>query len=374
MPNDKEALATTVENAIHLTSELQKSTSSIFKSPNQVEDQDQAGDGNDVDPLSLLRDSTSLIKAHTTKLSLLLINEPFTPSAVCTVIRELIAKPIPALATAVQTCRPATYTALYRQEVAWRTQKLLSELVSLFQKIPKDGKALTGAQRSSFVSGQRGSLAATGILWSACDDVVKITNLGVAGFFLLKVEQWKDTLKDVMDELKEWGDEDPEEQDDDEDDDGDFQHSDDEGGDSAQDMLDELMNSQQSIPKDDPDGIRPRLDSSLRRIRLVTLLYQAIARRRLKKLPGFPTSAAEEKNVPQRLDELASVLQKLPSQFSDLALCFYELDPKSIDDSMDQCFFDAFAASELLGNDWKGARDEFTDWAEKFQQEIKKSE
>lgn len=371
-----DSLSSIVQNAVTLTTQLQTAITAIYKSPSLISNDAPAT--NQIDPLALLRDASSLIRAHSTKLSLLIINEPFTPSAISTVIRELVAQPIPALATAVQTCDPATYTALFRKEVAWRTQRLLAELGELFKKIPTDGKVLSGDKKSSFAAGgQKGSLAATGVLWSTCEDVTKIANLGVAGFFVFKVEQWKDTLKDVMEELKEWGDEEPDDDDDDDDDfDDGVTHSDNKDGDpSTQDMLDELMNSGQTIPKDDPHSIRPRLESSLRRIRLVILLYQAISKRRLKRLPTIPNKDKDPKeaNIPARLDELSVVLQKLPSQFSDLALAFYELDPKPIDGAMDQCFLDAFAASELLVEAWRGGRDEYTDWAEKFQLEIKKS-
>ena len=66
------------------------------------------------------------------------------------------------------------------------------------------------------------------------------------------------------------------------------------------------------------------------------------------------------------------MLRKLPDHFGDLACAFYELRPDEIDKAMDQCFFDAFAASEMLSQAWDGGRDEFSDWTAKFQTEIRK--
>lgn len=335
-----------------------------------------------LDALALARDSATLIRAHATKVSLLIINEPFTPSAVSSVVRELVKGPIPGLAASVQACDPTIYTLAFRRELASRCQRVLSGLAELLVRIPKDGKVLA-KEKEGFGAGGKGSIASTGVLWSACDSLVALANGSVSGFFVQKMNEWKDTLNDIMEEVKEWGDEEADEDDDDdedEDDAGDDEVDDDPADQvtsthiSTQNMLDDLMSSHQSIPASDPDGIRPRLESSLRRLRLVILLYTAIAKRRMKKLPPVPPSeATSTATTMQRLNELAPLLQKLPDSFGDLAYAFYELRPKEIDDAMDQCFLDAFAVSELLSEGWDGSRDEFTEWTEKFQREIKRA-
>jgi hypothetical protein len=325
-----------------------------------------------INALSLAHDSASLIKAHSTKISLFIINNPFTPTAITKVLKELVAGPIPGLASAVQACDPSLYTSLARHDLAWRSYTVLKELRELLQRIPKDGKVLSSEQKNgSAVAGGKGSIAATGTLWAACDEVARFSKLGVAAHFVRKTEELRDTLKDVMEELKEWGEDDGEDAEDQFDD-----TADDAGSGptdshaSAQAMLDNLMNSHRIIPPDDPDNIRERLDSCLKRLRLTTLLYTAIIKRRLKKLPSLPSEKLSA--IPQRLDEVAHILKKIPDLFCDLAGAFYELRPIDIDRLMDQCFFDAFAASELLAKSWDGQRDEFTEWAEKFQVEIKK--
>ncbi|OTA56685.1 hypothetical protein K449DRAFT_159789 [Hypoxylon sp. EC38] len=330
-----------------------------------------------IDSLSLAHDSATLIKAHTTKLSLLIINEPFTPSAISKVLRELVAGPIPALASAVQICDADKYTAVARQDLAWRCYRVLKELKSLIEIIPLNGKVLPNAQKNG-TKGDKGSMAATGVIWAACDDVILLKKLGFAGLLVKKVEEYRDTLKDILEELKEYS----EEADDDEDDDG----SSDAGQAleseinnavdqmqnthiSTQEMLDDLMNPRH-IPRDDPDKIRERLESCMKRLRLTTLLYTAIVKRRLKTIPRLPTST--QIPVAQRLDEVLPLLKRLPHRFGEVACAFYELDRDAIDRAMDSCFFDAFAASEMLMKPWEGRRDEFTDWAEKFQVSIKK--
>ncbi|KAI1076870.1 hypothetical protein F5B20DRAFT_305261 [Whalleya microplaca] len=323
-----------------------------------------------LDPLALAHDSATLIRAHTTKLSLLIINEPFTPSAIIKVLRELVAGAIPGIATAVQICDADKYTVVARQDLAWRCYRVLKELKSLVEAIPLNGKVLADAQKNGGQKG-KGSIAATGVIWAACDDVIFLKKLGIAGLLVKKVEEYRDTLKDVLEELKEWS-----EEVDEDDDDGEEQdevegvtnqlqnaHI------STQEMLDDLMNPQH-IPRDDPDKIRERLDSCLKRLRLTTLLYSAIVKRRLKALPPLPTTT--ETPVAQRLDEVLPLLKRLPHRFGEVAGSFYELDPGAIDRAMDSCFFDAFAASEMLMKPWEGQKDEFTEWAEKFQAGIKK--
>lgn len=360
------ALNALLDTASALLQQLQTALTDIQQNPTTSTPPEQSS----IDVLALARDSTSLIRAHSTKISLLIINEPLTPSAVATVVRELVKGPIPGLASSVQICDAARYTAVLRRELAFRAVRVLSELSALLQRIPRDGKVVSGGDKS----GGKGSITTTGVLWSACDDVAKLANMGVGGFFVKKVEEWRDTLKDVMEELKEWGEEEPDDEESEDEDDVDDLA--DQLGDShlsTQAMLDDLMNSHQTIPRSDPDGIRPRLESALKRVRLVALLYQAITKRRLKKLPPIPPTDPKS-TLPKQLDDLAKTLQELPDKFGDMAGVFYELDPKEIDESMEKCFAEAFSVSEVLSKSWDGSRDEFTEWAEKFQAEIKKTQ
>ncbi|KAL6852251.1 hypothetical protein ACO1O0_006792 [Amphichorda felina] len=369
-----------IQSSVSLLQQLQVALAEIHRNPTaplpKTPADDKSPSSPAIDALALARDSASLIRAHSTKLSLLIVNEPFTPNAIIAVVRDLAGGPIPGLATSLEECEPERYTAVVRRELAWRCRAVLVELAQLLQKVPQNGQALSSSSEG-FGSDGKGSIALTGVLWSACDQVTALANMGAGGFLTKKVEEWRDTLKDVMEELKEWGDEEPESDEDDEDED-DVDALADQLQDShlsTQDMLDDFMNSHRTIPKSDPDNIRPRLESSLKRLRLVTLLYQAIVKRRVKKIPRLPPPADASESVaavPQRLDEVANVLKVLPDRFGDLACAFYELQPEEIDSLMDQCFLDAFAASELMSQAWEGGRDEFTDWVEKFQAQIKK--
>lgn len=337
------------------------------------------------DALALARDAASLTKAHATKLSLLIINEPFTPSAVVAVLRDLVVSPVPGLAAAVEACSPHRYSRCLQRELAWLSMRVLSELREVIAKIPTDGSVVSAQHRHGSGPAGKGSVTATGVLWSACDDLVSLSANGLSGFFVSKAADWTSTLQDIMEELREWADQDPGPDPglvagsvDRDDQDG--SNSVDELGQhventhlSTQAILDEVFNGQPPIPRSDPNRIRPRLESSVRRIRLVILLYQAISKRRFRNIP-LPSSSSSSATVvvPKRLDEAAVVLSGIPDRFGDLACAFYDLEQDEIDKLMDQCFLDAFAASELLSQDWDGGRDAFTDWTGKFQAEIKK--
>lgn len=371
-------LETAVASTQALCQQLATSLDDIYKDPSAP----LAAEARDskIIPLELARDAATLVRAHATKLSLLLINEPFSASAIADVLKQLLSGPVLGVASAAQACDPARCTAFFRKELAWRSRRVLITLGELLGKIPKDGKPLSGVKKSGVggAADDKGSLPATGLLWSACDEVVALVGKGVGGYFVKRTEEWRDTLKDVMEELKDWGDEEPD--DDEEDEEEDAAHEADvdgaqNGSSAAQDLLDDLMGSGQAIPRDDPKAIRPRLESSLRRVRLVVLLYQAVIKRRLKKLPPLPAaSAGDSTHVPQRLDEAARVLSALPDAFGDLAAAFYDMEPVAIDGAADDCFFKAFAAGELLSAPWDGGgTDEFSEWTEKFKTQVKKS-
>ncbi|KAI1827075.1 hypothetical protein F4861DRAFT_468165 [Xylaria intraflava] len=377
-----EGLKSLVQSTIGLIHQLESNLHAIAldetlpESPTPLPANNAAGS---VDALSLAHDSASLVKAHTTKLSLLIINEPFTPSAIIKVLRELVSGPIPAIASAVQLCTADTHTTVARQDLAWRCYRIVKELGGLVETIPLDGKILP-VDRKDGTNGNKGSIVATGVIWAACDDVILLKRLGIAGLLVKKVEEYRDTLKDVLEELKEWGEEVDEEEDDEDDDDDDVDDGEDNDvqhitsklqstGLSAQQMVDDFMASQH-IPRDDPDQIRERLDSCLKRLRLTTLLYSAIIKRRIKTLPSLPSK--QPTLIAHCLDEVYPILKRLPQRFEEVTCAFYELDPAAIDGAMDSCFHDASVVAEMLKAPWDGKQDEFTEWAAKFQVSIKK--
>lgn len=369
-----DALKLNVATVQALILQLRSATQPAARSTSSIQPKTAKSSSENV--LHLAYDAASLIKAHSTKVSLMIINKPFTPTAISTIIREMAAGPLPALAAAVEQCAPETYTTIMAKEMHWRVDKVLVETASLIKEIPLTGEILSDDEKHGRGSGpEKGSLASTGVLWKACDDLMALKTLGVAGLVIKKAEQYRDTLKDALEELQEWGEEEDEDEDDELADALDNAHMDD--VDPAQQAVDDIFGSQRHIPKDDTHKIRERLDSSVKRLRMVTLMYQAIVKRRFKLLPPIPvaqpiTGSAQNAKLVQTLDEILSVLKKIPDITDELANGFYELDVKEIDKRMDDVFFTAYATAELLLKDWNDQQDEFSEWLQKFQASMKK--
>ncbi|KAM3066922.1 hypothetical protein ACMFMG_007070 [Clarireedia jacksonii] len=373
--NDLSALKATVETTESLIQQLLQSA----KAPKEPKEgsSTKSPEQNDVNAIDLAHDSASLIKAHATKLSLLIINKPFTASAITKVLRDLVAGPLPGLASAVEICNAAKYTKTMSEELQWRVKKVLSELATLVHTVPLDGKILSDDQKNGTgkTSG-KGSLASTGVVWDACDSVMALKTLGVAGLAIKRAEEYRDLLKDALEELQGWAEEESDEE-------NDAEHRGDEsdGEKDAQDELDDMFGSQRHIPKEDPEKIRERLESSLKKLRLLILMYQAVVKRRFKTLPHLPhpqlpaqlkEQSAEDPGIVESLDEVLVRMKKITNLADDLASAFYDLDCSAIDKLMDETWFTGFATVALLINNWEGQKDEFSTWAYKFQLALKK--
>jgi hypothetical protein len=352
---DLMSLKATVESVSSLITQLLAAIKSEF-SPK--------GDGSsEVKALDLAHDAATLIKAHSTKVSLLIINVPFTPTAITTVLRELSSGPLPALATSVELCDPGIYTKVMRSELKWRVEKVLVDFRALVGDIPLDGKVLSDERKNGTVVGMgKGSLATTGVVWGACDEVVELKKLGLGGFMIKKAEQYRDTVKDALEELQEWGEETSEDEEEDE------IHEAAVGNGScnpAQDAIDEMFQDQRHIPANDVYKVRERLECTLRRLKLISLLYQAIIKRRLKTLPAVPHTSGLSTTI-TCLDTLMPLMSRIPDSVDDLASAFYSLDDPGISNRMEECFSAASAAATVLRTSWGGKQDEFSVWSEKF--------
>jgi hypothetical protein len=353
-----ETLKSTVATTLQLLAQLQESAPSP---------QDAGTTSSKINALDLAHDTASLIRAHSTKLSLLIINKPFTASAITTVLRELVSGPLPGLASSVELCDAARYTKAMSSELQYRAKRVFVEFATLVKAIPLDGNILTDDQKNGTGTEKgKGSLASTGVVWEACDGVIELKKLGVAGLIIRKVEEYKDLLKDALEELQKWGEEESD------DDDGEANLGSDDGEpDDTQAAVDQMFASERHISAADPDKIRPRLESSQKRLRLLILMYQAVVKRRFKTLPQIPSpetpteskeNPEEDRGIVECLDEVLNVMKKIPDITDELASAFYDLDSKEIDQRMDQCFFTGFAAVELLIKNWDSQKDEFSTW------------
>ena len=94
------------------------------------------------------------------------------------------------------------------EELKYQAGRVLTEFGALVKAIPLDGKILgDDAKNGTGSSKCKGSLAMTGTVWQACDAVIELKKLGIAGLAVRKAEQYRATLKDALEELQEWSEE-----------------------------------------------------------------------------------------------------------------------------------------------------------------------
>lgn len=153
-------------------------------------------------------------------------------------------------------------------------------------------------------AGARDRLASTGVVWQAADGLVALRSKGLAGVVQDVVESHMAMLKDAMAELKEW----LESNDDNEDDNA-------EGEDEDEDAFWDAP--KKALAKDDTEA-REKVDASLKKMKLATILLGAVVKRRL---------AGEGKlRDPQRLDKIAELAKSVANSGDDIGMGYYEDD------------------------------------------------
>lgn len=160
-------------------------------------------------PLALLSASTASLKAQSTRLSLLTLTPPFTPSAVSKILSALNSSVLPSLLTAALLIvnEDRKYTASFSAEVRSFVKAILRDLHTLISCVEErsrhaDPKEQPGEQQKHNVT------EAVGRVWESCDGLVALADGGIGAFIVKKAEMWLGLIKDAVEELKEW---DPEE-------------------------------------------------------------------------------------------------------------------------------------------------------------------
>lgn len=316
---------------------------------------------NPPNPLRVFADASTLLKAHVTKLSLLTINAPFTPSAVTKVLRDLASTCLPALISAVQICQQqerATWGALLGREAALRARRVFVEMQTLLREVQS-----VAAGASTGAGGNRDSLSATGVVWEACDALAELEGLGVAGLAVRKAEEWRDTIRDAIEELQEWAEgEDLESEG--RDDDALLDSGDEGVGGDEEGSLDEMFNAANSLPADRPE-LKVLVGRAVEKLKKVEILYRALGKRRLKAFKSVEAADGRRSGV-EYLDEIVANLKALPDKVDDLASTFYDLDEEAVEEALADCVDKARETAKLARLDYDGKEDEFSKWSEKW--------
>jgi Grap2 and cyclin-D-interacting len=236
----------------------------------------------------------------------------------------------------------------------------------------RSGAEAAAGQQGGVGDAARGAiLAATGVVWEGCDALVGLCEAGVVGLAVRRAEEWRGVLLDAVVEMREWGEE-ADEDGDEEEDGGEGSGEEDEGG-------FEVFGAANRLGKGDGE-LRALLEASVRKLKTVAVLYQALVKRRLKTFPPPFASAPSPKDgdadadaaaaaVAQRvqtLDELMALLKSIPESVDELASAFYDLDGDEAKVLLKKCCDDAVRAATIVQQNWDGKDDEFTAWSGKW--------
>lgn len=315
-------------------------------------------------PLALLSDASEVLKAQTTKLSLLLLNKPFTPSAISFILDSLSGSCLPALMSVLQLCPAVKYTNLMHEHIRSSLSKTMMELLSLLGLIPQNEY---GVEKTL----GRDILASTGVLWAECDKMVALALEGVTKLAAEKVEQYHDLLKDAIAELEQW---DPDE---DSESDTDSVASNKSNPSSARPRDTPLERSLQDLSASAIPALRKQ---TLGTLRVIRVLYPALVKRRILTFPNIDSTAKAE-SLPsssqmRSLDRVVNHTQQFTEETDEIAGALYAGDEEEVDDRLTNLAEMSKTCVEGIRIDWSGHEDEFSSWAEKWMmrlEEVKKA-
>lgn len=331
------------------------------------------------DALPLLTASSDALKSQVTKLSLLTINTPFTPSAVCTVLSALNESVLPSLVTASLLVIPKEFTKAFHAEIQILTDLTLKELASLIGKVKavadkKDKEKSEDPKKKEEDSSEKDVVTiATGRVWDSCDILIDLATNGVVGFVIRRVEQWRDLVRDAVEEIEEW---DP-----DEDDDAFFEEmlGDDGKKESGDGNYKDFEEDGDDDDEEDTVLSHANKKSALRVLKPVGQIFPAIATNRLKDAGDKPLSSAAEVS---KLESLITNLQSIPEDIDEVAGALYEAKWDRYAQFLIKVKGEAAKAVELVAFPWDAgvdgqkAEDKFTTWSKtwlKVVDEVSKS-
>lgn len=307
-------------------------------------------------PLEVLRDAARLLKAHTTKISLLAINTPFTPRAIRSIVHDLSTTCLPAMLSAVQllTAHAHMHGALLAREAHARVRRVFTEMAMLLAEVQGVARGEGRAQGR-----RRDSLASTGVVWESCEALVELHRLGLAGLAVQKAEQYRETIRDAIAEIHEWVEgEDTETEGRDV-----LLDEEDEGVEGDRDSFEDVFHAANSMPKDRPE-LRALVAEAEGKLKKIVLLYTAVIKRRLKTFRGVQADGVAA------LDESLQGLRRIPHQIDELASLFYDLDEAHAIEMVAACIAEAKQAGSAVLLNWEKQEDEYSAWYRKWEEAI----
>lgn len=306
-------------------------------------------------PLALLSDSCKILKAQTTKLSLLILNKPFTPSAITYILNACSGGCLPAMMSALELCPPENYSHLLHNHIKRSISRIMAELRNLITSIPQDERGIEPQSRDT--------LASTGVLWAECDEMVTLATDGIVLLAAQKVEEYHGLLKDAIEELEQW---DPAEEEEVSDTDSLSSYKQKTNTNSSRDSADPAALFE-ALSVTDIAGLQKRSRSTLRTVRL---LYPALKKRRISCFPNI-TGTTSLEHLPRRehIDRLDSIMMSthdFTEAADEIAGALYEGDEVQVTERLDGLVRGAKQCAVRATDNWQGEEDEFTGWVGKW--------
>ncbi|KAL9126690.1 MAG: hypothetical protein Q9217_004301 [Psora testacea] len=322
---------------------------------------------NSPNPLALLSDASRLLKAQTTKLSLLLLNKPFTPSEIAHILDTLAKSVLPALMSGLELCHAERFTRCLYEHVRCTLATVWREVLSLLSSIPDSENDMNGSRGKA-------TLASTGRLWEECDKLIHLADKGLVDLVGEQVGGDCALLEDAIVELNEW---DPDENDDDDDDDDGEDASGEEGNEeqgSREVVHTPTTSDEERLPKEMGKlTINPRVAlkaKALKYLRLVRLLYPALRKRRIRTFPNIMKSTgAGDMPTPQQIqdfDNLTTHTKRFTNEADEIVGRLYENDVQALDWRLGQLANAARSCVTLTRRTWNGKEDEYSAWVDKW--------
>lgn len=331
-------------------------TAPVSPRPNQI--------ANPPNPLALLSDAAQLLKAQITKLSLLILNKPFSVREVNHIISALSKSVLPALMSAFELLLPARYTRAVEGHVRGILGIVWRELLRLLDIVPTDAEP--DAKRVEEVV-----LGSTGVLWEQCDELVSLGEIGVKSVVDRRVKGYGELLDDAIAEIEEW---DPDEEDGDNDEEEDEERE--EGNNqkgkttvATPTTSDEeaLQNGVQRLRLSPQNAVKAKV---LKFLRLLRLFYPASRKRRIETCPDITRNSTKDDLTPpqqvERLDQLVGFAQQFSEETDELAGALYADESEEVDKKLRALTTESEQCALLMETDWNGQEDEFCTWSRRW--------
>lgn len=333
-------------------------------------------DSSSPNALALFSNAGAILKAQTTKLSLLVLNKPFSPKEITFILKALCNECIPALVSACQICPRISYTNFLHRIIRSSVGSSFKQYLGILDEIPVDKASVELIQRQK-------TLNSTGMIWESLDFMTKIGNGGITAVAAGKIDSYASLLQDAIEELEEWetGEVEsnniiekklpPERQE--------VQAMYRKAGKAAGVVLNENLGMNNlskmegnpfDLPKAADASIQPTTKKVIKALKLVGLLYPPILKRRVRRFPEIDATTKQEafptKDQTKNFDYMLLECQSWTDIADHIAEALYLHDEDDVERILKGLKGSARKCIGHVRMSWDGKEDEFTAWVDKW--------